>query len=216
MFPRLAHSSLEPDEHFVLKDLLFYEFACLADSEARQARLEEQEKKRQEGTLKQASVASRSTSNFAIRPPTQKKKLAARLIQKARTLCPATLSSSFVSSPSSSLSSSFFSNEVEVGVNQLVPPIICEEEKEEEMTSNLRFGFRERQCMRLSKYIVIDPFFSKKARPTPGLDSPSKLTPLTSTTVVALGSDEKPFSIGDISYHEMRKPFFVLGNISED
>ena len=70
--------------------------------------------------------------------------------------------------------------------------------------------------MRLSKYIVIDPFFSKKARPTPGLDSPSKLTPLTSTTVVALGSDEKPFSIGDISYHEMRKPFFVLGNISED
>ena len=84
------------------------------------------------------------------------------------------------------------------------------------MTSNLRAGFHERQCMCLSKYIIIDPSLSKKAHSTPGPDSPSKLTPLTSTTVVALGLDEKPFSIGDISYHETRKPFFILGNISED
>lgn len=47
VFPRLAPLSLVPSEHFMLKDLPFYEVACLADFEARQARLEEQEKKRQ-------------------------------------------------------------------------------------------------------------------------------------------------------------------------
>ena len=41
VFPRLAPSSLEPGELFILKDLLFYEVACLADSEARQTRLKE-------------------------------------------------------------------------------------------------------------------------------------------------------------------------------
>lgn len=35
MFPRLAHSTLVLNEHFVLKDLVFYEVACLADSKAR-------------------------------------------------------------------------------------------------------------------------------------------------------------------------------------
>lgn len=46
MFPRLAPSTLVLNEHFVLKDLVFYEVACLEDSEARQACLEEREKKR--------------------------------------------------------------------------------------------------------------------------------------------------------------------------
>ena len=35
VFPRLTPPSLVPGEHFVLKDLPFYEVACLADSEAR-------------------------------------------------------------------------------------------------------------------------------------------------------------------------------------
>lgn len=46
MFPQLAPSTLVLNEHFMLKDLVFYEVACLADSEARQACLEEREKKR--------------------------------------------------------------------------------------------------------------------------------------------------------------------------
>ena len=57
IFPRLAPPSLVLSEHFVLKDLLFYEIACLANFEARQARLEERERKRQEGTLRQAPIA---------------------------------------------------------------------------------------------------------------------------------------------------------------
>ena len=46
VFPWLAPPSLVPDKHFVLKDLSFHEVARLADSEARQARLEKREKKR--------------------------------------------------------------------------------------------------------------------------------------------------------------------------
>lgn len=41
-------------EHFVLKDLPFYEVTRLADVEARQSHLDAREKKRQEGTLHQA------------------------------------------------------------------------------------------------------------------------------------------------------------------
>ena len=66
VFPRLAPSSLEPGELFMLKDLLFYEVACLADSEARQTRLKEWKKKCHEGTLRQASVSSHPTSNSIV------------------------------------------------------------------------------------------------------------------------------------------------------
>ena len=59
VFSRLASLSLILDEHFVLKDLPFYEIARLADSEAHQAHLEEREKKCQEITLRQAPIASR-------------------------------------------------------------------------------------------------------------------------------------------------------------
>ena len=57
VFPWLAPPSLVLSEHFVLKDLLFYEIPRLADFEACQARLEERERKRQEGTLRQAPIA---------------------------------------------------------------------------------------------------------------------------------------------------------------
>lgn len=46
VFPHVALPSLMPREHFVLKDLSFYEVAHLVDSEARQAHLEKREKKR--------------------------------------------------------------------------------------------------------------------------------------------------------------------------
>ncbi|KAJ9701243.1 hypothetical protein PVL29_006546 [Vitis rotundifolia] len=119
-------------------------------------------------------------------------------------------------SSSSTSSTSFSSDKVKAWVNQLVPPIICEEEEEEEMTFNLRPGFRERQCKPLSKSIVIDPSSLKKASPALNPDFLSKLTPSTPTTAVTSSLDEKPFSIGNISYHKMRKPFVVSGNISED
>ena len=121
----------------MLKDLPFYEVANLADSEARQACLEEREKKCQKGILKQTSVASHPISTSTVHSPTQKKMSMTRPIQKART-------SPLATSSSSSLFSSYSSDEVEVGVKWLVPPIICEEEEEEEMATNLKFGFCER------------------------------------------------------------------------
>ena len=67
--------------------------------------------------MSQTPIARSSISNSTIRSPNQnKKKLVARPIQKARTLPSATPFSS-----SASFSSSSSSNEVEVGVNRLVP-----------------------------------------------------------------------------------------------
>ena len=51
VFPHVAFPSLVASEHFVLKDLSFYEVVRLADLKARQTRLELWEKKRQEGHL---------------------------------------------------------------------------------------------------------------------------------------------------------------------
>lgn len=48
IFPRMASPFLVPSKHFVLKNLSFYVVSRLADSKARQARLEKREKKHQE------------------------------------------------------------------------------------------------------------------------------------------------------------------------
>ncbi|KAL6325256.1 hypothetical protein AAG906_023101 [Vitis piasezkii] len=58
---RFAPRVLVLDEHYVLKDLSFY-------TEARK-----REKKRQEGTLRQASGAGHSTTNSSVHPPIKKK-----------------------------------------------------------------------------------------------------------------------------------------------
>ena len=54
LLPRLAPSTLVSGEHFMLKDLSFYEVARFADTKAIQARLDTQKKKSQERTLCQA------------------------------------------------------------------------------------------------------------------------------------------------------------------
>ena len=117
VFPWLAPLSLIPDEHFVLKDLFFYKVARLANSEARQVRLKEREKKCLKRTLRQTPIASHSTSNSTICHSTQKKKPMACPILNARTPPTATPSSSFSSSPSYSPSSSSSSDKVEAWVN---------------------------------------------------------------------------------------------------
>ena len=90
------------------------------------------EKKRQEGTLRQAPTTSHPFSSSAVHSFAQKKKIIVTCpIHRART------PSSASSSSSSSSSSSFSSDEPEAGVSRLMSPIICEKEKqEEEMTSN--------------------------------------------------------------------------------
>ncbi|KAJ9699120.1 hypothetical protein PVL29_007953 [Vitis rotundifolia] len=84
------------------------------------------------------------------------------------------------------------------------------------MATNLRVEFYKRQHKRLSKSIVIDTSSSKKTCRTPGPDFPSKSIPSTPIAVVASSPDEKPSSIGDIPYYEMKKPFVFLENINEE
>ena len=145
VFSHLAALSLVLGEYFVLKDLFFYEVTHLADSEAHQDSLEDQKRKCQEETLRQALTTGRLSCNSAIRPPTQKKKEpTANTIRRARTPPPASPSSSSTSSSSSSPSFSSSSDEPETRVNRIVPHIICKEEQEKNMDSNLRVGFREK------------------------------------------------------------------------
>nr|CAN60233.1 hypothetical protein VITISV_016497 [Vitis vinifera] len=204
VFPRLALPSLVPSEHFMLKNLPFYEVSCLVDSEACQAHLKEGQKE----TLRQAPATGRLSSSFVVCPPTQRnKKYVTRPVQRARTPSLASPSSS------SSLSSSSSSNKPEARVGVLVPPIICEEE---EMTSNLRVGFRERKRKCLSKSIIVNPSSLKKTCPKPTIDPLSKSILSTIVAVVTSNPNKKPSSIDDISYHKARKPFIVLENISEE
>ena len=74
VFSHLASPSLVLGKHFMLKDLPFYEVASLENFEARQARLEEREKKHQKGMLRQVSVAGRPFSSSVACPPTKKRK----------------------------------------------------------------------------------------------------------------------------------------------
>lgn len=77
------------------------------------------------------------------------------------------------------------------------------------MATNLRARFYERQRKRLYESIAIDPFSSKKAHSAPDLNSSSRPTTLIPTTAVTSRLDEKPPSVGEIPYHEMRKPFVI-------
>ena len=214
VFSCLAASSLVLGEYFVLKDLFFYEVTHLADSEAHQDSLEEQERNCQEGTLRQASTTGRLSSNSAIRPPTQKKKEpAANTVWRARTPPFASLSSSLASS-SPSFSSS--SDELATRVGRIVPLIICKEEEEKNMDSNLRAGFREKEHKCSSESIVVNYIPSKKAYPKPVLAPLPMPISLATALVVTPNSDEKPPSTDDISYHEMRKPFVVPENLNKE
>lgn len=66
----------------MLKDLLFYEVTREADVKARQGRLDQRKKKRQEGTLKQAPGGNRSATTSTVRP-SAKKKFTAKATKKA-------------------------------------------------------------------------------------------------------------------------------------
>ena len=131
--------------------------------------------------MRQAPTTNHSISSSIVHSSPQKKKPTTCLVQKARTLPPTTPSLLSFSSPSSFSSYSSSSDEVEARVNWLVPPIICEEDEEDEMTTNLRVGFHERRCKRLFEPIAIDLSPLKKACLALGPDSPSKPTPLPPT-----------------------------------
>lgn len=158
ILPCLAPQSLVLGKHYLLKDLPFYEVARVVDSKAHQACLEQRDKKHHERTLKQASATNCSTSNSTISLPTKKK--------KERACCSACSeckdSSPSTSSSSSSSSFSTDNTEPKTGVELVVSHIVYEEEEEEDIATNLRVGFKERQRKRLSESITVNPTPFKK------------------------------------------------------
>lgn len=75
IFPHLAPRSLVSSEHHMLKDLPCYEVARATDSKERQNHLEQKDKKRFDGMLRQAPTISWLTSSSIVRPPANKKGL---------------------------------------------------------------------------------------------------------------------------------------------
>ena len=150
----------------MLKDLPFYEVAHKTNTKARQERLDQREKKCQEGTLRQAPGGSHPATSSIVHSPT-KKKSAPQLNKKVLDLFPSastSVSSFTVGTEQGSTDSP------SIGANQgweleyVVPYIILEPEEEEKevMASNLRVGFKGRQSKRLSKSIVIAPLPAKR------------------------------------------------------
>ena len=86
-------------EHFVLRDLPFYEEAREADAKARQERLEQREEKRQEEKLRRAPGEMGRVSPSVAHPPTEKKK---KTIVKAIKVATPTPESSSTSTASAS------------------------------------------------------------------------------------------------------------------
>ena len=74
ILPRRLPKRVVPGEHFVLKDLPFYERARKADVKARQERIDQLEEKRQEGTIRKAPSEKGRYSPPTARPPATKEK----------------------------------------------------------------------------------------------------------------------------------------------
>ncbi|RVW59600.1 hypothetical protein CK203_107442 [Vitis vinifera] len=73
--PHFAAKVLVPGEHYVVKDLPFYEEAQVEDSKTKDDQLAQREKKCQEGTLRQALSSSRPATSFTARSPSKKKSI---------------------------------------------------------------------------------------------------------------------------------------------
>lgn len=151
IIPRPLSKVVVPREHHVLKDLPFYEEAREADAKAHQDRLEQKEKKRQEGKLRQTSSGNRMTTTFTARHPT-KKKSSAKAAKKAPVLIPESTSTSTFFVPTSA-ASTVPDSEADLDLPRVdpniepelvVPRIIHGPKREENMAANLKVGFREK------------------------------------------------------------------------
>lgn len=154
VLPRLAPQTLVPDEHYILKDLPFYEVARATNSKVCQDCLEQKKKKHQDGTLRQAPTTNRLTSSSTVHSSAKKKGPITQPIQRAPTPPSAppspsiSASSAFLSSfaantePDTGIDLLFASTKLDIRVELVVPLIAWEEEEEEDMDANLRVGSR--------------------------------------------------------------------------
>ena len=74
ILPRRFPKQVVPGEHFILKDLPFYERARKPDAKARQKLLDERKEKRQEGTLRKTPGEKGRDFPLVARPPARKEK----------------------------------------------------------------------------------------------------------------------------------------------
>ena len=197
-------------EHFLLKDLPFYERARETDTKARQERLDQREEKRQEGTLRKAPGEKGRDSSPAARPPTTKKKKKTKKTKKTlaqvlriAALTPEALSSSCRSGPSQpdhTISESEEAKEPEATSNSLQLVIfhpgpsspqpepeyvglqVVDEPKEMRDTSNLRAGLLRRHGKWLRVPINLGPPPTKKVCLDQGGEDPTPEVPALAVT----------------------------------
>ena len=185
ILPRRLPKVVVLREHFVFKDFPFYERAHDVDTKARQERLDQQEEKRQEGTLRKApgkkgpSEKGRSFSPV-VRPPATKKKK--KTIGALKIVSPPpNLSSSSLDSASSrpdspaqvpdDTSSSPQLDTFHPGTSSSQPEPefiglrVPNEPEEERDMNDLRTGFLEKHRKRLNKAIDIVPPPAKRVCP---------------------------------------------------
>ncbi|RVW23366.1 hypothetical protein CK203_100795 [Vitis vinifera] len=132
---------LVPEEHYMVKDLPLYEEARAVDAKARQGRLTKRKNKSKEGILRQAPGMSRLAFSSIAHPFSKKK------------------------SDSTDLPS--LEGHLDQELEPVVPCISLEpkEEEDEQMDSNLRTDFKERQRKHLSEALPATPPPAKQSRP---------------------------------------------------
>lgn len=105
-------------------------------------------------------------------------------------------------------------------VEPVVPPIIYEEEGEENMATNLRAGFKKRQCKCLSESITVFPPTKKPCInilcPKPVLAIAPALKPLIATLGINSLSGEGIFSTEGFAHPRPKGPFTSLAQLSND
>ena len=179
ILPRWLPKVVVHGEHFVLKDLPFYEKASEADVKARQERLDKREEKRHEGTLRKVSDEKGHSSSPAVRPQAKKKKKktiaqALKIVSPVPNLSSSSTDSAYnrsdgLAQASEDNSSSPWLDTVNPGTGPSQPRsefiglrVVNEPEEEEDM-NDLRTRFLERHRKRLHEAIDIVPPPAKRA-----------------------------------------------------
>ena len=167
-----------PGEHYILKDLPFYEEAREADARACQECLDQMEEKRQDEKLRRAPGEKDWVSSSAACSSAKKKKSSAKVV-KVLTSVPTSPSSSTLSS-STSMDSSIPDSKGGSGLpdfersdsgprhsepEPIALSVINELEVDEGMMTDLRAGFKERHRKRLHEAIKVNASLTKRTCP---------------------------------------------------
>ncbi|RVX18547.1 hypothetical protein CK203_006551 [Vitis vinifera] len=160
IIPKRLSKIVVPEKHFILKDIPFYEEAREVDVKTLQERLEQREKKRQEGKLRKFPGEKGRGSSSAARPPAKKKK---RLLQKR--------SSSLRLDPRDPRTHPSKPEPESIALE------VINESKEEEDMNDLRAEFKEKHRKRLHEAIDMVPPPAKKACSERAQEEPAREVP---------------------------------------